>query len=249
MSIDTSMKYLARPQTRILLFLFAVSSAIFIAFPQLDLRFSGLFYEESFHLKGSLWEQTLHHSVPVLLVITIFGGMLLCIFNYLFGKNICALNMRKMLYLFLVLVIGSGIIVNLVLKNHSGRARPVHVAEFSGAKQFTPAFTLADECERNCSFSSGHSSAAFFFLALAMLFKYRRAALLIAFSYGCMVSFARIAAGGHFLSDCVVSFFIMALVTDWLYWLMQPDGDRSADASNAPATYDAEPVAVHVKAD
>ena len=216
------MKYFTHTSTQVLFLAFSIFVATIIAFPELDLYVSGLFYNNHFYMKGSLWESILYQSVPALLIITIVSVLLLCCYNLLTGKNIGCIDIRKTVYLLLVLIIGSGIIVNLGLKEHSGRARPVHISEFNGSKQFTPAFIISDQCDRNCSFSSGHSSAAFFFIAVAMLFKKRRTALLIAFTYGSLVSLARIAAGGHFLSDCIMSFFIMAFTADFLFRVLQP---------------------------
>jgi membrane-associated phospholipid phosphatase len=46
----------------------------------------------------------------------------------------------------------------------------------------------------------------------------KRAVLLSAFAYGALVSCSRVASGAHFLSDCVVSFFVMLILSDVLYY-------------------------------
>ncbi len=213
------MNYIKQTHSQILWITFLLSSFIFIAFPHLDIQISRLFYNNGFYLKGSWWEAALYKSVKPFLIITLLGLTGLWLFNKFSHKNILGINGKKTAFFFLVLLIGSGIIVHVVFKNHFGRPRPVHITEFSGSKIFTPAFVISNGCDRNCSFSSGHSSAAFAALALAMLFKYRKTALTIAFIYGSLVSLARIAAGGHFFSDNVVSFFVMAITTDIFYYL------------------------------
>lgn len=213
------MNYIKQTHSQILWITFLLSSFIFIAFPHLDIQISRLFYNNGFYLKGSWWETALYKSVKPFLIITLLGLTGLWLFNKFSHKNILGINGKKTAFFFLVLLIGSGIIVHVVFKNHFGRPRPVHITEFSGSKIFTPAFVISNGCDRNCSFSSGHSSAAFAALALAMLFKYRKTALTIAFIYGSLVSLARIAAGGHFFSDNVVSFFVMAITTDIFYYL------------------------------
>lgn len=226
------LKYINQTRSRLLWLLFLLSAAFFVLFPEVDLKVSALFFEQGFHLKGSPWENLLYKSVDYLLIATVVTVLTLYLVNRVSGRQLGGINGRKTLYLLLVLVIGAGIIVNLVLKNHSGRARPLYVVEFNGSQQFTPAFRFADQCSRNCSFSSGHSAGAFFFLALALLYRRHKPLLLAAFTYGSLVSLARIAAGGHFLSDCVTSFFIMAIITDLFYTLLQPN---QPDTKPAPA--------------
>ena len=192
----------------------------FITFPTVDIQVSSLFFDNGFHLKGSWWERFLYKSVKPFLIFTLLALVILWLFNKYTNKNIFNIDGRKTGFLILVLVIGSGIIVNAIFKDNFGRARPSHIMEFNGTKEFTPAFVISQECDKNCSFSSGHGSAAFFTLALALLFKNRRRALAIAVTYGCLVSLARIAAGGHFFSDNVTSFFVMAITTDVLYYIL-----------------------------
>jgi len=228
--------YIKQPHSQILLLLLFVSALFFYRYPQVDLAISAFFYDSGFYMKGSWWESILYKSVSVLLIGTIVPAAVISLINHFTGKNYLTLTPKKFAFLFLTLLLGSGIIVNLALKSHSGRARPVHVEQFQGDKQFTPAFQLADQCERNCSFASGHSSGAFFFLALAMLFRRYKPLLLLAFLYGSLVSLARIAAGGHFFSDCVTSFFIMAITADVLYFLLQPlRGDNPGETTATPA--------------
>jgi len=107
-----------------------------------------------------------------------------------------------------------------VLKDNFGRARPRDVVEFGGYKQYTAPFVVGGQCGKNCSFSSGEAAGGFFALALALALSRRRAALVVAAGFGAFVSFCRIASGAHFLSDTVVSFFVMLLVADVLYYYL-----------------------------
>ena len=134
---------------------------------------------------------------------------------------------KKVCYLFLVLVVGSGLIVNVVLKDNFGRARPRDIVEFGGSKLFTPAFVVSKECKKNCSFSSGESAGAFFSIALALALTRRRRLFAAAVGLGVLVSLCRIAAGGHFFSDTVVSFFVMLILADVLHhYMLLPDSER-----------------------
>jgi len=82
-----------------------------------------------------------------------------------------------------------------------------------------PAFMMSNQ--DGYSFSSGHAAAAFSLLGFALLAK-RRQKLFITtvLVYGTLVSLARMAAGGHFLSDVVTSFFIVYIATHVLYKLI-----------------------------
>ncbi len=126
------------------------------------------------------------------------------------------LDKRVALYLFLVLSLAPGLIVNVILKDNWQRARPQEIVQFGGEKKFTPAYIISDQ--NGYSFSSGHVAAAFSLLGFALLANKRRKFwIALALSYGFFMSIARIAAGGHFFSDAVVSFFIVYMTTYILY--------------------------------
>jgi len=102
----------------------------------------------------------------------------------------------------LSLVIGPGLLVNLVLKENVGRARPIQVEAFGGNRQFSPALRQAHECERNCAFVSGHAAVGFWFATgYAISRRRNRAWLWIGTLAGFTVGLIRIVAGGHWFSD------------------------------------------------
>ena len=124
---------------------------------------------------------------------------------------------------------------NSAFKDHWGRARPRDVAEFGGARQYTPAFKPSQECLRNCSFPSGDAAAAFFSLALARALGRSRALLAVGVAYGVVISLSRVAVGAHFFSDVVVSFFLMWIIADVLYYYMVWTEAARAPAHAVPA--------------
>ena len=102
----------------------------------------------------------------------------------------------------LSLVIGPGLLINLVLKENIGRARPSQVEAFGGSRQFSPALRQAHECERNCAFVSGHAAVGFWFATgYAISRRRHRAWLLGGAVAGFAVGLIRIVAGGHWFSD------------------------------------------------
>lgn len=169
-------------------------------------------------MNGTWIEELLYNSIQPVVGLAIALPILVWIYNLITKKDLLHVNKRVILYLLLVVAIGPGIIVNDIFKDHWGRARPAETTMFGGHKEFTPAFVLSDQ--GGYSFSCGHAAGAFFLIALALLAKKRRTFWMsLALSYGVAISFIRIAAGGHFFSDTIVSFFIVYITTLIFYGL------------------------------
>ncbi|MEI9985052.1 MAG: phosphatase PAP2 family protein [Aliidongia sp.] len=135
---------------------------------------------------------------------------------------------RHILFLLLSIAIGPGLLTNTVLKDHWGRARPSQVLEFGGSKSFTPALVPSGQCDRNCSFVSGHGAMAFSLIGFAFLpatRRRRRQVAAAALGFGAFVGLARIAQAGHFLSDTVFA-ALLVIGTAWLlhHWIVLRDG-------------------------
>ncbi|OYV32800.1 MAG: hypothetical protein B7Z80_25880 [Rhodospirillales bacterium 20-64-7] len=136
---------------------------------------------------------------------------------------------RTALYLALTMALGPGLLVNVVLKDHWHRPRPVQVTQFGGHFTFRPWDRLDGACVRNCSFVSGEASSATWMLAPALLVPAPLTGPAVAASlvFGAAVGFLRITFGGHFLSDTLFSMLLTALVILLLHRLMwrgkQPD--------------------------
>lgn len=142
---------------------------------------------------------------------------------------------RVCLYLSLTLAVGSGIIVNLVLKDHWGRPRPKQVIEFGGFETFRPFYDpnfFSKSPEPLKSFPCGHCAMGFYFFALAFAGKrlgnrtLYRWGIALTIILGVLLSYVRIAQGGHFFSDTVVSALIMWLTAYTLHqWI--PEHERT----------------------
>ena len=122
-------------------------------------------------------------------------------------------------FMIAVLVMGPGVVANLVLKDNLGRARPRDVIEFGGTKAFTPALVPSRECPRNCSFVSGEASSMFAaFFALAFLLpQYRLGLLAVGISAGLLAGVVRMMQGAHFLSDVLFAGIFMAITVSLLH--------------------------------
>jgi lipid A 4'-phosphatase len=222
------MYYLRLRRSQIILASFVILSLLLTAFPGVDLVVSKIFFHGSFQ-QTQWWQRLLHEGVGWFIGVSLLLVVALYAWNRLAKKNLCRVDGKRVVYLFLVLIIGAGLIVNVAFKDHFGRARPRDVAEFGGSKVFTPPFVMSNECTTNCSFSSGDGAAGFFSLALALALSRKRWLFAAALAIGVLVSYARISAGAHFFSDTVVSFFVMLIVADVLfYYMVLTDGERDA---------------------
>jgi len=224
-------------------FLLAVilAQAGFAAFPGVDLAVSRLFSDA----QGVFWanlgpwpvvnavNKKLMELVAVLLVIGVLLGAS--------TGRLRGADLRCWAFAALNVVIAPGLIVNLVLKSHLGRARPDYVAEFGGPAAFTPAFQVTDQCVTNCSFTSGEVSlaASLAICAVVMLWRQLRisgrvGAVALAMSVIVVVSMLRISLGRHFLSDAVFSVIVSAAVAMALYPLLDMRSARTTFAPLAP---------------
>ena len=201
-------------------FAFLSFSILFISLPQIDLYAANLFYDgTSFPLKGTLYEVFFFQSVRVITAGMILFYLVIIVHYLITKRTILNFSKKALLYIFLVLSVAPGLIVNSMLKEHMGRARPVDIVQFGGSKEFTPAFIPSNQ--KGNSFSSGHAAAAFSLVGFALLAKRRKKTwMTLALAYGVAVIIARMGAGGHFLSDNVTSFFIVYIATHILYKLI-----------------------------
>jgi membrane-associated phospholipid phosphatase len=128
---------------------------------------------------------------------------------------------NKVLFLLWSLVLGPGLLVNLILKDHWGRPRPNTVAIFGGGNPYVPVWEITGFCSRNCSFVAGEASTAAWLVGLALLLpaKWRLPGAIIAGAYAGLIGLNRIAFGGHFLSDVLLSFSLTFLLMALLYRL------------------------------
>jgi membrane-associated PAP2 superfamily phosphatase len=198
-----------------LLILTAVAAVVFVAFPGIDLWFSTLFWDGSrgFFLKEAWWAEATYELIPKLVPVITAAALLTLAHNLIRKRPLGQFTNRRVLYLVLALALGPGLVVNVVFKDHWGRARPRDVAEFGGNDRFTPAFVISDECDRNCSFVAGHPSVLFWLASVAFVVRRRRRLwFATAAGLGALAGLARIVQGAHFLSDVVFSgLFVFAV--------------------------------------
>lgn len=192
-----------------------VAVAVFETWPALDLWASRGFYSgDGFPGAQWGWVWLLYEWSPVAARGLVVLALALLLWAAVRPRSLAPHRVRQAGALVLLAAFGVGLVVHNLLKDTWGRPRPVLTQEFGGPHPFQPALQPTDLCPRNCSFVSGHAAGGFMLMALG-LFGSRRtrwrwwAAGLVA---GGTIGVARMAAGGHYLSDIVFSFLALWLV-------------------------------------
>ncbi|MCX6246829.1 MAG: phosphatase PAP2 family protein [Bacteroidetes bacterium] len=190
----------------ILIFILGVLTLLF-RFTNLDIRLEHYFYSAD---KGWMlqyqpfWDFIYRFGIfPGYLLA--FGGLIMISLSYWNNKYV---QFRKIsLVLVFTMVVGPGLVVNLVLKDHTGRPRPREITEFGGTENYL-CICQQGKTNEGKSFPCGHCSMGFY-LAIPYLF-YRKRNRLAAniflsagIGYGILIGIARMMAGGHFASDVV----------------------------------------------
>jgi lipid A 4'-phosphatase len=130
---------------------------------------------------------------------------------------------RAITFLIATLALAPGLFVNVLLKDHWGRPRPIDVTQFGGDQHFVAWWDPRGDCPKNCSFVSGDVSGAFWTLAPAALAppQWRALAYSAALALGTGMAALRLAAGAHFLTDAVFAgvftFLIIWIVHGLIY--------------------------------
>ena len=146
---------------------------------------------------------------------------------------------RYVLIYGLTSIIGAGILVNALLKEHSGRPRPRDVVEFGGNWEYRDALDFGTP-GKGRSFPCGHCTMGFSF-SVGIVF-WQRSRLLasgmffLGLFYGALVSVARVTQGAHFVSDGVWALGVLMLTLSVLYYFVfKPPLSEKQDFSPMPA--------------
>jgi lipid A 4'-phosphatase len=199
--------------------------AIFALWPQIDLDAARYFYGASgfshTRLEGAL--RAFFNITPFVVLAVSLGLYGLRRFGYAVAYAPSGLQAA---FLVATMAIGPGLIVNLGLKDHSHRPRPMHTQDFGGAAEFRPWYRFDGACRTNCSFVSGEGSEAFWMVAPASLAPppLRPLAIGGALLFGVLTSLLRMAFGGHYFSDVLLAGLITLIVArgGWMLFFRPP---------------------------
>jgi lipid A 4'-phosphatase len=162
------------------------------------------------------------------------GGMLVWIVSF-FWKRIESWR-DPGFFLALLLMLGPGLIVNVLIKPCWARPRPNGTLTLGGQSRFVPVWQLGEGTD-DWSFPSGHAAMGFYLMAPAFICYRRRPGLaagfmLLGLASGTVMGIARIVAGCHFPSDVlwaggVVYFTALVLAAPFRFGLGAPVWNRS----------------------
>lgn len=193
-----------------------VLTGVFLAFPGLDIAASRLFHDpdSGFVLAQDPFLQRLRELGPFL--VKLIAGLCLAVvlWPFVVGPLPGRLSLRIPTFLLSTLALGPGLLVNVILKDNWGRPRPNAVDLFGGDAPYVRVWRISDYCGSNCSFVSGEASSSLWLVTLAVLAPpaWRRAMLAVILPLALVLSANRIAFGGHFLSDTLISWCLTLLV-------------------------------------
>ena len=142
---------------------------------------------------------------------------------------------RETLFLVLLLIIGPGLVVNVIFKDHWGRPRPREIETFSGQERFLPAWDKGLSGSGK-SFPSGHASMGFYLFSPYFLLRgtsrkrtgWSLFFLFLGLGYGTLMGVGRMIQGGHFASDVIWSAGFVYLCGWGLCRLLRLNGVRAA---------------------
>jgi len=192
----------------------------------LDRRFSAQFYsfDEDWHLaEFAPWSWFYDYGAIPGIIMSIISFFLWGIYRTHIKLSVLR---PYLLICAFTPIVSSLLIVNVLLKDHTGRPRPREIIHFNGNWEYKPVLKLGIPGKGH-SFPCGHCSIAFTLTSGIVFFRHSRkfaiSSFTIGLAYGILMSIARIFQGGHFLSDAVWSLgvvFFTLLV--FYYFIFKP---------------------------
>jgi membrane-associated PAP2 superfamily phosphatase len=203
----------------------AIAAAVGIVFgvaPELEIAIARPFHDimrgaNNFGLRIDPTVLTLRDTGMWLVAALVAPAVVALILKVALPRRRMLIPGRAAIFLIATLALAPGVLVNVALKEYWGRSRPIDVTVLGGSEKFVAWWDPRGQCPGNCSFVSGDVSGAFWTLAPAALAPppWRALAYGGALAFGTGMSFMRMAAGAHFLTDVVFAGFFTFLVI-WL---------------------------------
>jgi lipid A 4'-phosphatase len=205
----------------------AVNGLVFGFFPEVELRAAQHFHDVV-DAGGNVFAWRIYPPlmmardiglwVSTAIIVPVLGALAL---KLLAPKCKMLVPGRAVIFLIATLALGPGLLVNVVLKDHWGRPRPIDVTQFGGSDHYVRWWDPRGNCPNNCSFVSGDVAGAFWTIAPAALMPapYRALAYGAALLLGTAMATFRVMAGGHFVSDVVFA-GVFTFLTIWLAYAL-----------------------------
>jgi membrane-associated PAP2 superfamily phosphatase len=229
-----------------------IAGLIFGLYPELDLRIARHFYaiEDANHnpfalrlYSPMLIARNLGLWIGAVLVAAAAGALLI---KLMAPRRKMLMPGRAVVFLISTMILGPGLMANVILKDHWGRSRPIDVTQFGGTEHFVAWWDPRGDCPANCAFVSGDVSGAFWTVAPAALAppQWRALAYGAALALGTGMAVLRVMAGAHFPSDVIFSgvftflivWVVYALIYRWPRTRLSDDSiDRALSRLTLPA--------------
>ncbi len=224
-------------------------------FSDLDLRAAALFYHPTaddpwFESREALW-LFFYQAAPLLVGLVTLGSLAVL------GASSVRPRFKRLrihaIFLLATALLGPGLIVNAILKDHWGRPRPHQTIELGGTQAYLPPLVMG-EPGKGKSFPCGHSSAGFMLAAFFPIWLRRRprlAYLALAGSIllGTLLGIGRMTAGDHFVSDILWSAVIVYGLAWALYYFVlrvPAREDAAAETPDVPRRPASHPIATAI---
>jgi len=207
----------------------AVTGLLFGFFPQLDLRIAQYFHDQtdaSYHVFAwRVWPPLMLARNVGLWVGTVLiaPSVAALVIKLILPRRKMLVSGRAIVFLIATMALAPGLLVNVILKDHWGRPRPIDVAELGGNQHFVAWWDRSGDCPNNCSFVSGDVAGAYWTIAPAALAppQWRALAYGAALALGTGMAAFRVMAGAHFVSDVafagIFTFLIIWVVHGLIY--------------------------------
>lgn len=209
-----------------------------ISYFDLDIKVQRQFYQADsasvwYQKDNPFWQFGYHYgTLPAILLA--FAALIGLILSWVKPK-LKSLR-RYFLLIILTLIIGPGLLINAVFKDHWGRPRPRQVQQFGGNWEFKEVWQPGTP-GKGKSFPCGHCSMGFFFITLYYCLKRKHRALAYAsfafsIALGMFIGFARISQGGHFLSDGLWAWGLTFITATILYYFVLKIPDQEIQSAS-----------------
>ena len=212
----------------------ALTLVVFAIWPELDLTGARYFYHDGGFFGRSNFGRFGRDFFRVTPFVVIVAYAALWLANRLGARLRWAPSGRPMIFLIATMAIGPGLIVNLGLKDHWHRPRPIQTQDFNGPDPFVPWYDDNGGCRKNCSFVSGEASTGFWMVAPASVLPppWRAPAILAAFAFGFGASLLRLAFGGHYISDVLLGGLVTLIIIEIVRRMIWPRRASEPDLSS-----------------
>lgn len=205
----------------------AVAGLAFGVLPSLDLTVAGVFYAvrdaggNAFAWRLSPTLMTIHNVALNAGFVLVAPAVIALAIKLILPRSKMLISGRAIVFLISTMILAPGLLVNVALKDHWGRPRPIDVTQFGGDQHFVAWWDPRGDCPGNCSFVSGDVATTAWTFAPAALVPppYRALAYGAALALTVFMAAIRIMAGGHFPSDTIFAGVFTFLIV-WLAYAL-----------------------------